>query len=108
MTKQERHQWYDFLKTYPVRICRQKVIDNFVVDFYCHQANLIIELDGGQHFEQEGMQKDNERTKQLNKRGLKVIRIVNNEVDKNFEGVCEYIDNAIKESLRHQFAMLTA
>ena len=99
MTKQERRLWYDFLKTYPTRICRQKVIDSFVVDFYCRQVNLVIELDGGQHYQPKEIEKDNLRTQCLEKRGLRVIRISNNEIDKNFEGVCLYIDNAIKESL---------
>jgi very-short-patch-repair endonuclease len=50
MTKEERHLWYDFLKSYLIRILRQKVIDNYIVDFYCHSARLIIELDGSQHY----------------------------------------------------------
>ncbi len=50
MTKEERHLWYDFLRTYPVRFLRQKVIDNYVVDFYCNEARLVIELDGSQHY----------------------------------------------------------
>ena len=55
MTAEERHLWYDFLKSYPVRFLRQKVIDNYIVDFYCHSARLIIELDGSQHYEEKGM-----------------------------------------------------
>ena len=50
MTKEERHLWYDFLRKYPVRFLRQKVIDNYIVDFYCHDARIIIELDGSQHY----------------------------------------------------------
>ncbi len=50
MTKQENHLWYDFLRIYPVRFQRQKTIDNYIADFYCHKAKLIIELDGSQHF----------------------------------------------------------
>ena len=57
-TKEERHLWYDFLKRYPVRFLRQKVIDNYIVDFYCHNARLIIELDGSQHYEEKGLLKD--------------------------------------------------
>ena len=101
MTKEEKHLWYDFLKDYPVRFLRQKVIDNYIVDFYCHSARLIIELDGSQHYEEKGKQKDEIRTSRIAERNLIVIRIPNNEVNKNFEGVCEYIDNAMKESL-HQ------
>ena len=100
MTKEERHLWYDFLKTYPVRFLRQKVIDNYIVDFYCHSARLIIELDGSQHYEEKGLLKDKIRTERIKLRNLTVIRIPNNEVNRNFEGVCQYIDIAVKESLR--------
>ena len=84
MTKEERHLWYDFLKDYPVRFLRQKVIDNYIVDFYCHQARLIIELDGSQHYEPDGLLKDKIRTKKFEQRNLTVLRIPNNEVNYNF------------------------
>ena len=100
LTKEERHLWYDFLKSYPVRFLRQKVIDNYIVDFYCHSARLIIELDGSQHYEENGLLKDKIRTERIKQRNLTVIRIPNNEVNKNFEGVCQYIDIAVIESLR--------
>ena len=99
MTKEERRLWYDFLRDYPIRFLRQKVIDNYIVDFYCHEARLIIELDGSQHYEQEGMLKDKIRTERIERRSLTVIRIPNNEVNENFEGVCEYIDLMVKETL---------
>ena len=104
MTKEEKHLWYDFLKTYPVRFLRQKVIDNYIVDFYCHSARLIIELDGSQHYEEKGLLKDKIRTEKIEQRNLTVIRIPNNEVNRNFEGVCQYIDNVVKESLRQPTA----
>ncbi len=100
MTKEEKHLWYDFLKSYPVRFLRQKVIDNYIVDFYCHSARLIIELDGSQHYEEKGVLKDKIRTERIEQRKLTVIRIPNNEVNRNFDGVCQYIDNAVHESLR--------
>ena len=99
MTKEERHLWYDFLKTYPVRFLRQKVIDNYIVDFYCHSARLIIELDGSQHYEEKGLLKDKIRTETIEQRNLTVIRIPNSEVCRNFEGVCQYIDTEVKRSL---------
>lgn len=99
MTKEERHLWYDFLRTYPVRFLRQKVIDNYIVDFYCHQARIIIELDGSQHYEEKGLLKDNIRTQKIESRNLTVIRIPNNEINRNFEGVCEYIDLCVKNAL---------
>ena len=99
MTKQERHLWYDFLRKYPVRFLKQKVIDDYVVDFYCHSARLIVELDGSQHYEQRALLKDRIRTERIENRNLTVIRIPNNEVDRNFEGVCRYIDEIVNESL---------
>ena len=97
MTKEERHLWYDFLREYPIRFLRQKVIDGYIVDFYCHQARLIIELDGSQHYEETGLQKDQIRTERIENRNLSVIRIPNNEVNRNFRGVCEYIDLAVQK-----------
>ena len=99
MTKEERHLWYDFLHTYPVRFSRQKVLGQYIADFYSAQAKLILELDGSQHYEEGEREKDEERTAFLERYGLKVIRIPNNEVSRNFEGVCEYIDAAVKQSL---------
>ena len=99
MTKEERHLWYDFLRSYPVRFLRQKVIDNYVVDFYCHKARLIIELDGSQHYETKALLKDKVRTERIESRNLYVVRIPNNEVNSNFRGVCEYIDYLVKEIL---------
>ena len=102
MTKEERHIWYDFLRTYPVRFQRQKIIGNYIVDFYCAKANLVIELDGSQHFEDEGIEYDTKRTKYLEQYNIKIIRIPNNEVNYNFDGVCECIDKYIKQSLSQQ------
>ena len=99
MTKEERHLWYDYLRSYPVRFLRQKVIDHYIVDFYCHDARLIVELDGSQHFDPVNQEKDRQRTKHLESRNLKVIRIPNNEVNLNFRGVCEYIDLCVKNRI---------
>lgn len=100
MTREERHLWFDFLRSYRPRFLRQKVIDVYIVDFYCRAANLVIELDGSQHYEPEGIEQDRIRTEQLEARGLKVIRIPNNEVNHNFQGVCEWVDRIVKERLR--------
>ena len=100
MTKEEKHLWYDFLRSYPVRFLKQKVIDNYIVDFYCHQARLIIELDGSQHYTDDGIKYDEERTKCFEKRGLNVLRIQNNEINNNFDGVCEYIDKTVKQAIK--------
>ena len=99
MTKEERHLWYDFLCTYTVRFSRQKVLGKYIADFYSAEAKLVIERDGSQHYEGGNMEKDKERTIFLEGYGLSVIRIPNNEVSRNFRGVCEYIDAAVKQSL---------
>lgn len=99
MTKEECHLWYDFLKDYPVRFLRQKIIGKYIVDFYSASVNMIIELDGSQHFEEAGQKYDKNRDEYLKEYGLKLIRIPNNEINENFDGVCEYLDNEIKQSL---------
>ena len=99
MTAEERHLWYDFLRSYPVRFSRQKVLGNYIADFYCAQGRLVIELDGSQHYEEEAAANDAERTAFLEGYGLRVLRIPNNEIHRNFSGVCEYIDAAVKQSL---------
>ena len=99
MTKEERHLWYDFLRTYPIRFSRQKVLGKYIVDFYSAEAKLVVELDGSQHYEDRNVQRDAERTAFLESYGLTVIRIPNNEISRNFRGVCEYIDIAVKQSL---------
>ena len=99
MTKEERHLWYDFLRSYPVRFSRQKVLGKYIADFYSAEAKLVIELDGSQHYENRNIQKDTDRTAFLESYGLTVIRIPNNEVKRSFRGVCEYIDAAVKQSL---------
>ncbi len=98
MTKEERHLWYEFLRNYPVRFSRQKILGKYIVDFYCAKAKLVLELDGSQHYEEKGIKEDTQRTEFLKDYGLMVIRIPNNEVNHNFYGVCEYIDSVVKEN----------
>lgn len=100
MTKEERHLWYDFLRSFPLRFRRQKVIGNYIVDFYCPAAMLVIELDGSQHYEDTEIIKDKKRTDFLNSFGLKVIRITNLEIKSNFTGVCEFIQNTVYERVK--------
>jgi very-short-patch-repair endonuclease len=99
MTNEERYLWYSFLREYPVRFLRQKIIDYYIADFYCASANLVIELDGSQHYEIQGLLKDKIRTERIEARGITVIRIPNNEVIHNFNEVCEYIDQVVKTAL---------
>ena len=96
MTRQERRLWYDYLKTCPVRFYRQQVLGKYIADFYSAKAKLVIELDGSQHYETSGLESDAERTAYLEGYGLTVLRIPNNEIDRNFPGVCEYLDSILK------------
>ena len=91
MTKEERKLWYTFLRKLPIRFRRQQIIGNYIVDFYCHQKGLVIELDGSQHFEDKGKQADLERDTYLRGLGLTVLRYSNLDVNRNFRGVCEDI-----------------
>ena len=102
MTKEENHLWYDFLRSYPVRFSRQKVLGRYIADFYCKEANLVIELDGSGHYSDEGRVYDEERTAFLEGYGLTVIRISNVEINKNFRGVCEYIDMLVTRSINRE------
>ena len=98
MTKEERHLWYDFLKLLPITVNRQKVVGNYIVDFYCAEAKLVIELDGSQHFENQGRNNDKIRDSYLEKLGLKILRYSNSDVNRNFSGVCEDILKNISTS----------
>ena len=96
MTLWERKLWYEFLREYPIRFQRQKAIGNYIVDFYCAKAGLVVELDGSGHYTAEQTEKDNIRTKDLENMKLTVIRICNLDVDRNFRSVCEHIDLTVK------------
>ena len=96
MTKEEKHLWYDFLCTYPIRFSRQKVLGQYIADFYCATTQLVVELDGSGHYTEQGKANDEERTAFLEKYGITVIRIPNYRIHKNFRGVCEYIDSEVK------------
>ena len=91
MTRQERHLWYDFLRNLPQTVQRQKVMGNFIVDFYIPSCKLVIELDGAQHTEPQAAEYDAHRTAYLQSIGCRVLRYGNNAVDANFADVCEDI-----------------
>lgn len=100
MTKEERRLWYSFLREYPNRFYRQKVLGKYIVDFYCADANLIVELDGSQHYDPANQKLDEKRTEFLHEYGLYVIRIPNNAINHEFDSVCAYIDHEVKKRLR--------
>lgn len=96
MTPQERKLWYLFLQRYPVKIYRQRIIESFIVDFYCYAAKLVIEIDGSQHYTEQGLAYDKERTAILQQYGLTVIRFSNHEINTQFSEVCNVIDREIQ------------
>ena len=99
MTRHENHLWYDFLQHYEVKVYKQRIIDNFIADFYCHRARLVIELDGSQHYTPHGKAYDEARTEILEKYGLSVLRFSNKDIDENFDGVCYVIDKTVKSRI---------
>ena len=88
MTKEEKHLWYDFLKKLPQTVNRQKVVGNYILDFYCAESKVAIELDGSQHYEKEAKENDRKRDMFLNEQGIKVLRYTNMDIKSNFDGVC--------------------
>ena len=100
MTKEERHLWYDFLKSHPVQFKRQYMIGTYIVDFYCFRAKLIIELDGSQHVEPKTAEYDRRRTDYLQKQGFLVMRFSNLDVMTQFRAVCETIDTAVNNRMQ--------
>ncbi len=87
-TKEENKLWYGFLKKQPCHFCRQKVIGNYIADFYCAKHKLVIELDGSQHYEDEGERYDRKRDEFLSSLGFTVLRYSNLDIKRNFDGVC--------------------
>lgn len=100
MTEEERKLWYQFLRTYSVKWYRQRPIDKYIVDFYCSKAKLIVELDGSQHYQPDGVASDEIRTDKLEQYGLKVLRFSNLDVQTHFYEVCTLIDQNVKERLK--------
>ena len=99
MTPMEKKLWYSFLRTYPVKMYKQRPIRTFVADFYCPLARLVIELDGSQHYTEQGMQYDKERSAVFEQYGVQVLRFRNQDVSAHFEMVCEQIHEAVVKRL---------
>lgn len=98
MTKAEKKLWYDYLRNFQYRVHRQRPIDNFIVDFYCAELKLVIEVDGETHYSETAQAYDQMRTQILEGYGLKVIRFTNDEVLDNLTGVCYSIESMIPPS----------
>ena len=99
MTPQERKLWYSFLRAYPVKFYKQRIIGPFIADFYCASAKLVIELDGWQHYETVGQDYDQKRDQYMKAQGLRVLRFSNREINEEFTAVCEAIDMAVQGQL---------
>ena len=99
MTQQEKHLWYDFLKSYPATFRRQKQFGHYIVDFYCASAKLVVELDGSQHYEPEVERRDIVRDEYLSSLGLTVLRFGNADIDIHFEGVCATIERTVQDAI---------
>lgn len=100
MTPQERKLWYTFLKDYPVRVYKQRIIGHYIADFYCSKAKLVIELDGSQHYDEEALEYDRKRAEYMKDEGLHTLRFTNAQVDQQFDSVCSEIDRVIRERVR--------
>ena len=98
MTDEEKKVWYQILRGHDPEFHRQRIIGNYIVDFYCPKLKLIIEIDGYQHFYEENKEYDSKRTEYFEKLGFYVLRFENTEVKKDFENV-RYIINNGCESL---------
>ena len=96
-TKEEHYLWHGFLRRYPCQVRRQYIIGNYIVDFFCYKARLVVELDGSQHYMPQGMAKDEQRTEYLQSLDIAVLRFSNLDVLKRFDSVCEKIDAAVRE-----------
>ena len=96
MTPEERRLWYDFLRSLSCPVKRQKVFDRYIADFYIPSAGLVIELDGSQHYMEEGLRCDEARDAFFQSRGITVVRYSNLDVNRNFTGVCEDILHRIE------------
>ena len=99
MTQEERKLWYLFLRSYRVKFYKQKIIGPYIADFYCHSARLVLELDGSQHYSDEGQSYDRRRNAFLEQQGLLVLHFSNLEINREFSAVCQKIDDSVRERL---------
>ena len=97
MTPQERHLWYDFLRYCKPRFRRQEILGCYIVDFFCYEAKLAIEIDGSQHYSPEEVLRDNMRTNYLHTLGIRVLRFSNADINARFANVCEAILLAMEQ-----------
>ena len=99
MTLEEKELWYKFLSSYPIRFRRQHIIGNYIADFYCDRAKLVIEIDGSQHYEHDAAEYDKKRTEYFESLGISVIRLLKQNINNNFENTCRYVDKIVKSKI---------
>lgn len=99
-TPEENKIWYEFLRSYPIRFNRQRIVGNYILDFYCSKAKLVVEIDGSQHYESKEINYDSKRTAYLESLGLIVLRFSNLEINESFYEVCTVIDEAVKNRIK--------
>ncbi len=102
MTPEEKHLWYDFLKALPQTVQRQKVIGNYVADFYIAAAHAIIELDGAQHYNKENLDADRVRDEFMYAHGIDVWRYTNRDINTRFREICEDIQKRIARAAQRK------
>jgi very-short-patch-repair endonuclease len=104
-TKQENHLWFDYLKKHSFQFYRQRIIGEYIVDFYCPHTNLVIEIDGSQHYEKVAIEYDKRRTAYFENLGLIVLRFTNKDIDSNFDGVCQVIEQTILSHIQSSVSL---
>jgi very-short-patch-repair endonuclease len=95
MTPAEKQLWYGYLRGLQIRFMRQRPIDHYIVDFYCPELKLIIEVDGDSHISPDEEKYDEERSRVLEGYGLRILRFTNQDIFENFESVCVEIEKRI-------------
>ena len=100
MTPQERKLWYLFLRHYPIKFYKQRIIETYIADFYCSKAKLVLEIDGSQHYSAENRPKDQLRSAIFEKYGILVVRFSNKEINDNFPAVCDYIHQLTQQRIK--------
>lgn len=108
MTPEEKHLWYDYLSKYPIRFRRQEILGEYIVDFYCGKAKLVIEIDGAQHYLPDSMEYDKKRTDYFSSIGIEVVRFLNKDININFENVCIHIDKITRQRAESFHPSVTA
>lgn len=96
MTEEKKKLWFMFLRKHRLRFRRQEIIGNYIADFYCKERKIVIEVDGSQHYEHNADVYDKERTEYFEELGITVVRIMNSQVNKDFQNVCLYLNEILE------------